>query len=207
MSFRAGAHKGRARLRAGLARFGCDRRGVAAIEFAFIAPILLAMYFLTMEATQAIEANKKLSRVAAMVGDLATQQGSVTKDDLDAIMKIADSSLLPYHRSTPTIIATGILVTGTPLKAVVQWSRKVEDGLYSAGGEVNGDKTTLPATMMTKDRFVVRVQASLDYRPVITWSDDGKSTLGLAAAFSSLPMSETAYLSPRMTPTISCSNC
>lgn len=206
MSFRAGAHKKMMRLRAGLARFGRDRRGVAAIEFAFIAPILLAMYFLTMEATQAIETNKKLSRVAAMVGDLATQQDSITTQDLEAIMKIADSSLLPYHRSTPAIVATGILVTGTPLKAVVQWSGKVEDGLYSSR-QGNGDKTTLPATMMTDGRFVVRVEATLDYRPVITWTADGKSMLGLAAAFDSLSMGETAYLSPRMSPTVTCQSC
>ena len=207
MSFRAGAQKRIAGVRAGLSRFGRDRRGIAAIEFAFIAPILLAMYFLTMEVSQAIETNKKLSRVGSMVADLvAQQQGSVTKADLKAIMQIGDSTLLPYHRSTPKVVITAISVSGSPLKAIVQWSQKVDGGTYSADA-ANGAETTLPSSMMTSGRFVVRVQSSLDYKPVITWAADGKSLLGLSAAFNSLSMSETAYLSPRMTTTISCSDC
>jgi Flp pilus assembly protein TadG len=193
-------------IRAGIVRFGRDRRGIAAIEFAFIAPILLAMYFLTMEVTQAIETNKKLNRVAAMVGDLATQQGSVTKADLKAIMQIADSTLLPYHRSKPKIVITAISVTGTPLKAIVQWSQKVNNGTYSADAAA-GAETSLPGSMMTSGRFVVRVESDLDYKPVITWAANGKSVLGLSAAFDSLSMSETAYLSPRMTTIVTCSDC
>ncbi|TIV71910.1 MAG: pilus assembly protein, partial [Mesorhizobium sp.] len=65
-----------------------DRRGVAAIEFAFIVPVLLIMYFITMEASQAIETSKKVSRIGSMVADLVTQQQTVVKANLDAIMKI-----------------------------------------------------------------------------------------------------------------------
>jgi Flp pilus assembly protein TadG len=192
---------------AGLARFGRDRGGIAAIEFAFIAPILLAMYFLTMEVSQAIETNKKLSRVGSMVADLVTQQGSVTKADLNAIMQIADSTLLPYHRSKPTITITGINISGTaPLKATVEWSRKVTNGTYAAGA-ANGTEVTMPTSLMIPNSFLVRVVSDLDYKPVITWAADGKSVLGLTAAFDSLSMGETYYLRPRMTTTISCSDC
>ena len=52
----------------------CDRRGVAAVEFALIAPLLLSMYFVTMEVSQGIEANKKVGRVGSIVADLVTQQ-------------------------------------------------------------------------------------------------------------------------------------
>ena len=38
-----------------LARLSRDRRGVAAVEFAFIAPIMLALFFGTVELTSAIE--------------------------------------------------------------------------------------------------------------------------------------------------------
>jgi Flp pilus assembly protein TadG len=196
-----------AAIRTGLARFGRDRGGVAAVEFAFIAPILLAMYFLTMEVSQAIETNKKLSRIGSMVADLVTQQGSVTKDDLDAIMKIADSTLLPYQRSNPRIIITGISIGGTsPLKATVDWSRKVDDGTYSAD-VTKGTETTLPTALMIANSFVVRVESQLGYTPVIAWAADSKNMLGLAAAFDNISMGETYYLRPRMTSTISCSDC
>lgn len=206
MSFRAGAQELISRMRAGAARFERDRRGIAAIEFALIAPILLALYFLTMEFSQGIEANKKLSRVGSTVADLVTQQNSVTKDDLDAIMKIADSTLLPYRRSKPDIVVTGISIGGNPLKATVEWSREGDEHGYRAGA-AEDDETTVPASLMIENTFLVRVESKLAYKPVITWSAEGKSTLGLTAAFDNLSMSETYYLRPRMTNDITCSDC
>ena len=97
--YRAGAHQGFSAIWARAMRFCSDRRGVAAIEFAFIVPVLLIMYFVTMEASQAIETSKKVSRVGSMVADLITQQQTIVAADIDAIMKIGTSTLQPYDRS------------------------------------------------------------------------------------------------------------
>ncbi len=43
MSMRAGPHP------SAFKRFAADRRGVAALEFALIVPLLLMLYFVTME--------------------------------------------------------------------------------------------------------------------------------------------------------------
>ena len=64
-------------LRRSVARLISDKRGVAAVEFAFIAPLLLCMYFVTMEVGQAIETNKKVGRVGSMVADLIAYLGSI----------------------------------------------------------------------------------------------------------------------------------
>ena len=111
---RAGAHPGIAGLWSKAVGFCSNRRGVAAVEFALIVPILLVMYFMTMEASQAIETSKKVSRIGSMVADLVTQQPTIVKADLDAIMKIGTSTIQPYNRSTPNITITAIQVTMTP---------------------------------------------------------------------------------------------
>src|SRR5690349_6383522 len=98
---RVGTHFGTA-LR-GLARFSGDRRGVAALEFALIAPLLLCTYFVTMEVAQAIETHKKIGRVGSMVADLVTQQQAMSKAELEAIMAIGEATLLPYNRSLANI--------------------------------------------------------------------------------------------------------
>src|SRR5262245_66542635 len=112
MSLGAGAHERPTgtvpALRAWIARLVRDRRGVAAVEFALIVPLLLSMYFVTMEVSQAIETNKKVSRVGSMVGDLIAQQQSITKSEVDAVMQIGESLLQPYNRSRPTIVITAI---------------------------------------------------------------------------------------------------
>ena len=147
MLFRAGAPRKMAKVWAGALRFCADRRGIAAIEFAFIAPMLLVMYFVTMEVSQAIEASKKVGRVGSMVADLVTQQDSITKEQLDAIMDISQTTLQPYNRSRPTIIVTAIEISNdAALKATVLWSRKLANGAYGAGA-AKKTTTTVPAAM------------------------------------------------------------
>lgn len=185
-----------------------DRRGVAAVEFAFIAPVLLSLYFVTMEVSQAIETNKKVSRVGSMVADLVTQQPSeVPRDELEAIMKIGGAILQPYNRSQPTITITAIYLTdeNNP-KAEVRWSRKMT-GTSFGQGPAKKSITSVPDTLKIRDTFLIRVTSELDYRPVITWAAENKASLGLAAAFDRISMEETYYLRPRMTDKIDCKGC
>jgi Flp pilus assembly protein TadG len=204
---RAGAHWGISAIAAKFERFGRDRRGVAAIEFAFIVPVLLVMYFITMEASQAIETSKKVSRIGSMVADLVTQQQSVQKADLEAMMKIGTSTLQPYNRSSPTIIITGIQITDeTSPRVLVAWSRKLVGTAYSADAAVN-TITTVPATLRIRNTFLVRVESDLGYKPMITWSANNAQTLGLTSVFNNISMSETYYLRPRRSPAIPCNDC
>jgi Flp pilus assembly protein TadG len=204
---RAGAHPGISALWARAMRFCIDRRGVAAIEFAFIVPVLLVMYFVTMEASQAIETSKKVSRIGSMVADLVTQQNTITKADLDAIMKIGTSTLQPYNRSTPKIIITAIQVTTDPTpKVQVVWSRKLDNGASSADAAKNSI-TTVPTALKIAGTFLVRVESDLAYQPIITWSADSQARLGLTSAFSHISMGETYYLRPRRSTTVPCSDC
>ena len=190
-----------------LRRFIGDKRGVAAIEFAFIAPILLSLYFVTMEVAQGIETNKKVGRVGSMIADLITQQPELGKADLDAIMQIGSSILQPYNRSQPKIIVTGIQITDDTLpKVQVAWSRKLEDGKFTRDAIV-GTTTTVPDNLKIKNTFLVRVESDLSYQPVLTWTANQKTSLGLMSAFDNIAMRETYYLRPRMSTDISCGDC
>ncbi|TPJ29595.1 TadE/TadG family type IV pilus assembly protein [Mesorhizobium sp. B2-7-2] len=202
----AGALRG---ISAKVARCCRDRRGVAAIEFAFIVPVLLIMYFITMEASQAIETGKKVSRIGSMVADLVTQQQAVVKANLDAMMKIGISTLRPYNRSDPTIIITGIQISDEASPTVrVAWSRKLVGNTYSVDANP-GDTTTVPSTLIIRNTFLVRVESDLGYVPVIAWSENNnqQKALGLLSTFSHIKMSETYYLRPRRSPKIPCSDC
>lgn len=207
MFLRAEAQSWRIRLRSVLTSLFDDKRGVAALEFALIVPLLMAMYFVTMEVSQAIEVNKKVSRVGDMVADLITQQQATSKSEVEAIMSIGEATLQPYNRSQPSIIVTAIQITdeATP-KVQVAWSRKLVNGAFSAG-EVIGSTTTVPAALKIKGSFLVRAESSLSYEPVITWAASSKPALGLAAAFDGISMKETYYLRPRMSTSIPCSDC
>lgn len=186
-----------------------DERGVAAIEFAFIAPILFVLYFMTMEVSQAIETNKKVGRVASMVGDLVAQQREIRdKAELDNILDIGAAIIQPYARSEPTIIIEHIEIEdrANP-KALVIWSRKLENG-SKREAVVKQTETTVPEQLLAQGTFLVRVTTQLGYQPVITWTADQKTSLGLTSAFDLINMSERYYLRPRMAAgAITCTGC
>jgi Flp pilus assembly protein TadG len=191
-------------------RLACSRQGVAAVEFAFVAPVLLALYFVTLEVSHAIETNKKVGRAASMIADLITQQSCVTSTSLDAIMQIGEATLQPYDRSQLAVHVTGIQISDedTP-KATVAWSRMM--AATGATGpdpdEKEDDPTTVPTELNIRNTFLVRVQTTLDYRPIIAWSADAKQTLGLMAAFDNINMAEQYYLRPRMSNSIDFDTC
>jgi Flp pilus assembly protein TadG len=187
-----------------------SRRGVAAIEFAFIAPVLLVLYFMTMEVSQAIETNKKVGRAASMIADLITQQPSISKSEIDAIMQIGKATIQPYNRSQLSVYATGVTISNdASANATVAWSRRmVSGGTPEPDPDLApGKAIAVPTELRIPGTFLVRVQTRLDYRPLITWTADAKQTLGLLSAFDNINMSEQYYLRPRMSDTVSCGDC
>lgn len=188
-------------------RFPRDRGGLAALEFALLVPLLFALYFLTMEVAQAIEANRKVNRIGGMVGDLVTQQMNIPMAELEGIMRIGEATMQPYNRSQPNIVVTAIEITDEPTpEARVVWSRQLAGGSFGAGPEP-GTLTTVPPALRIRGSFLIRAESSLAYEPVITWVASAKDALGLASAFDGIAMAETFHLRPRMSRTISCPDC
>ncbi|WP_312798005.1 TadE/TadG family type IV pilus assembly protein [Tianweitania sp.] len=187
--------------------FNRDQRGAAAIEFAFVVPILLCMYLMTMEISQGIEANKKLGRAGTLVGDLVTQQDAITSSEVDGILQIGDSLLQPYNRSMPVITVTAINVQrNTETRALtgrVSWSRRMTDGKFAPVSAIEVD---VPEFLRVEGTFVIRVDAALNYKPVLLHAAEG-SALGIGAAFDHLSMGETYYMRPRRSTTIPCIGC
>jgi len=65
-----------------------DRRGVAAIEFSFIAPILVVMFFGTVEFSAAIAIKRDVTNMARTMSDLTSQAAVVT--DFGAVAALFD---------------------------------------------------------------------------------------------------------------------
>ena len=55
--------------------------------------------------------------------------------------------------------------------------------------------------------YLIRVEADLSYRPIITWTASAKEATGLLAAFDKIEMQESYYLRPRMSNTVPCGDC
>lgn len=185
-------------------RFRRDRKGVAAVEFALIVPLLLAMYLGTMEVSNGVALNKRVARMASAVADLVAQQDSVTKTDLEEIMKIGEAILYPYTADKPVITVTAVKVDDTyPQWGKVAWSRqKKKDGTYVAGAAAGSD-INVPKRLQIDDTFVILVRAQVKYLPIVTWVT-GKDGSGNPIGIN---ISEQYWLHPRLTDEIACTNC
>lgn len=170
---------------------------MAAVEFAFIAPILLALYFITMEAAQGLETSRKVARLGFTVADLVSQQSEVNTATLGDIVAVAASTMQPYNRSTPTITITAITITSEGPK--VEWRYKT--------GTTTDNTINVPAKLNVPGSFLLQVTSTLEYKPIIAWSGQNVRATGLISNFSSIRMSNTYYVRPRVTLTVPCSNC
>jgi hypothetical protein len=66
-----------------------DERGIAAIEFAIIAPIMIGMYFGLAEIASAISVDRRISHGTNVAGDLATQQPELKDGDIEEVVSAA----------------------------------------------------------------------------------------------------------------------
>jgi Flp pilus assembly protein TadG len=73
-----------------------DQRGVAAVEFALLAPLMVMVYFGLSELTEGLMANRKTGHVASAIGDLTAQASSTTPAQLGDIFNVGASLMLPF---------------------------------------------------------------------------------------------------------------
>lgn len=183
-------------------RVGGDEKGVAAVEFAIVLPLLLTLYLGTMEASQALDSYKKVSRSSSMVADMITQQSTITRAELVAITEISESLLLPYKRSKPEVEMVGIRITNdNPPKSEVEWSlkRSAGGGLSKPYGE--GSAISVPNALKTPGTFLVRAKVKMKYKPMTTWSLQGEGSSG------KINMEKMLHLRPRLVGIVECTDC
>jgi Flp pilus assembly protein TadG len=189
-------------------RFASDKSGVAAVEFVFIAPLIILLWLGTMEISQGIEVNKKVGRSASVIGDILTQTGVINVGDLEDVMKIGASVLQPYGRDYPTITVSEVHVDAG-LSAKIVWSRRGKQNTYTSGEAVNS-AVVLPANLNVANTYLVKVQTDLDYYPVtntsyVTRTSGSTKKYGFSSAV--WHMREIYYLRPRVNDDVACNGC
>ena len=161
-----------------LVRFWRDRRGVSAVEFAFIAPVMVLMFFGVAELSSAMMAERRASDVASTIGDLVARCSGVNDADITDIFGAATTIMEPMSSSGIKLRLTSLRgdASGT---AQVDWTRNQNWSAGTAAG--------LPAGMITaKDESVIVAESSYTYNATAKY-----------VIKSGLVMNEKFYLKPR----------
>jgi Flp pilus assembly protein TadG len=167
-----------------------DTRGVAAVEFAFLAPILILFYFSMVEFCQGYMALKRTEHTAAMVADLVSQTDALKKQQAVEILDIGDLIMAPFSTSN--------------LKQRVSSVTRVDTTTYRVDwsvGKAMPDKLTvaeakIPSDMLAVGESVIVAEAFYDY----------KSPFDRVAPYVT-KFNRMAYLRPRTVDFIACAGC
>jgi Flp pilus assembly protein TadG len=103
-------------------RFRRDGRGVAIVEFAMVAPVLILFYVGMAELCQALLAERKAAHAASAIGDLVAQADKTNAADVQEVFNIAEVIMKPYTTGTKLRVRVSSVKVGDDNVARVKWS-------------------------------------------------------------------------------------
>ena len=115
-----------------LARLARDRRGVSAIEFSLIFPIMIALVAGTVDFGQVLMADRKMNEVVATATNILAQNSSWTTTNADNVVAGAASIIEPFSTSDLTIVVAVVNMTSKGA-ATVSWSRGYHTPALASG--------------------------------------------------------------------------
>jgi Flp pilus assembly protein TadG len=184
--------------RRSLVRFRADRRGVSAVEFAFILPLLIILFIGGNEVSQAVSMYRKASHAGSVIGDLVTQSASVANGtEMDNMFNAAKSIMAPYPDNTLKMVVALVTMdnNGAPR---VTW-RDSRNGGDEAAWVCNSpppSRVTIPTAMRVANTSLVITEVEYEFKTnfyTITKDIFGTETIKLK---------DTAMLRPRVSETI-----
>ncbi|MDB5424807.1 MAG: pilus assembly protein TadE [Phenylobacterium sp.] len=140
-----------------LRRFGKDERGLAAMEFALIAPVMMLLYYGTAELTVAMMAEQRASHVASVVGDLAAQENTINTAKMNDIFAVGDAIMKPFATSSLQLRVTDVKADAAGVPKVI-WSRA--QGMDQLGA---GTASGFPSGLLAAGDAVIMAEVQYTY--------------------------------------------
>jgi Flp pilus assembly protein TadG len=167
-------------IRAWLRRFADNRKGVSAVEFALVLPVMLALYIGGVEVGDGFAISFKSTLAARTVTDLASQYVSIDNSDMSSILGAASKVMAPYSTSG-MIVTVSEVTTNSAGTATVTWST----------ARAIGSSVTLPSNLQTANITLIFGEVTYPYTPTLGYVLTG--TINIYERF---------YFYPRMSTTI-----
>jgi Flp pilus assembly protein TadG len=167
------------KLRRQFCRFVASTRGVVAIEFAMILPVLLLTFLGTVDAGRAIAIYMKVRSATYTLAAITNQYQSMQTSDLQAVTGATSFVLAPYS-SAPSVVTISQIKIDSKNNATVSWS-------YSLNGtpRAQGSAITVPSKITASVgsppansySYLILSEVSYAYTPLFGYFVTGQLTL------------------------------
>jgi Flp pilus assembly protein TadG len=180
-----------------------DRRGVAAVEFALLAPLLVLTYFGLAELTEGLMASRKVSAVASTIGDLSAQAASTTPTQISDIFQVGQVLMQPFPtaNSVLTMRLSSVTVDANNTPRIDWSSGQGMDALPK------GQAVTLPLATKAKPTdpdspFIAQGQSVIMAEAHYNFASPVAHYLPKTS-----DLTDKLYLSPRQGAKVACDTC
>jgi Flp pilus assembly protein TadG len=154
-------------------RFCADARGSSAVEFAVILPMMLVLFFGTVELSNGVAADRKVTLTARTLSDLTSQATQVSDTDISNAFTASTAIMAPYPSGPIKAIISEIAIDATG-KATISWSKASNTTAHAVGSTV----TTLPPALAVPSTYLIWGEATYTYTPVVGYVMKTALTLG-----------------------------
>lgn len=175
-----------------LNRFLKDQDGVAAVEFALIAPIMITLYFGMCEFSQAYMANKRMAHVASAVADIVARTTSLNRTQLEGIFDAGGIIMEPYPDSGLSIRVTSVTRNNQGV-ARIDWTRA--RGQHTPA-RARDQTVVVPPGLIANGESLIMAETAYQF----------DSPIGYLAP-DTMRFSQTYYLRPRTVSRVPCGDC
>ena len=165
-------------------RFAGDRRGVSAVEFALVAPLLITLYLGCVEVSDGVSADRKVSLTAGALANLAAQLTSISTSEMTNILDASTAIMSPYSASN-LVITVSCLKIAADKTTTVQWSAN-----RNGTARAPGSSYTFPSSSTDLDianTQLILAEVAYAYTPIFGYTITGTITL-----------EDHMYMSPRI---------
>ena len=141
-----------------LKRFRSDKRGVAAVEFALMAPVMVLMYFGMAEVSLAFLAERRAAHAASVVADLVAQPARLTAAQVDDVFNVAEPLLRPFPAAGLSMRVSNVKADPQGVPKVV-WSRG--DGMSAL--TVSSVPEGVPAGLLAPGQVIILTELTYEF--------------------------------------------
>ena len=148
-------------------------------------PLMMTLYLGTVEISQGIGADRKVTLTARTVADLVSQVSSINNADMTNSLNAASAVIAPYSLANLKVTVSSVTIDANS-KATIAWSDTLNGTARAKGSTV-----TLPAALVVASTSLIWSEVQYAYKPTIGYVVTGTLTL-----------KDQIYMRPRLSDTV-----
>ena len=176
-----------------LTRFSRDVRGMAAVEFAIILPMILVIFFGTIEVSTGVAVDRKVTVLTRALSDLVSQATTVDNTDLANAFAVGEAIMTPYASTPIRAIISQVYIDPTTHTGKVKWSKASNDTARACNSTV-----TVPDGLKIDGTYLIMSEVNYNFTPVVDFKIGGTPP--------TFALGDTTFTRPRQSPSVTYTN-